>query len=100
MKNVVVTNGPFPEETLLGVLSYIDAMNVDLKSFSKDLYREIGGSLDIVQRSIQRAAQGCHVTRFFPRYKMEHACPAPVGDVQRLAQTARRELENVFIGNC
>lgn len=61
MKNVVVTNGSFPEETLLEVLPYVDAMNVDLKSFSQAFYGEIGGSLDIVQRFIARAAQECHV---------------------------------------
>lgn len=135
MENVVVTNGSFPEETLMEVLPYVDAMNVDLKSFSQAFYEEIGGSLDIVRRFIARAARECHVevttliipgkndtleemeclsqwlaavdpkiplhvTRFFPRYKMEQARPTPVRDVRRLAQAARRELEHVFIGNC
>ncbi len=61
MKNVVVTNGSFTQEVLLETLPFIDAMNIDLKSFSRDFYKEIGGDLDTVLRFIETAFQKCHV---------------------------------------
>lgn len=62
MKNVVVTNGSFSQEVLLETLPFIDAMNIDLKSFSRDFYREIGGDLDTTLRFIETAFQKkCHV---------------------------------------
>ena len=38
-----------------------------------------------------------HVTRFFPRYHMENR---DIGRVYLLAETARKYLKNVFVGNC
>ena len=61
MKNVVVTNGAFTEETLNEVLPYIDAFNIDLKGFTQAWYRELGGDLETVKRFIIRAAQRAHV---------------------------------------
>lgn len=61
MKNVVVTNGAFTEETLLEVLPYIDAFNIDLKGFTQAWYRELGGDLETVKRFIIRAVQRSHV---------------------------------------
>lgn len=61
MKNVVVTNGAFTEETLLEVLPWIDAFNIDLKGFTQAWYRELGGDLETVKRFIIRAAQLAHV---------------------------------------
>ena len=61
MKNVVVTNGAFTEETLLEVLPWIDAFNIDLKGFTQAWYRELGGDLETVKRFIIRAAQRAHV---------------------------------------
>lgn len=61
MKNVVVTNGAFPAETLDEVLPYIDAFNIDLKGFTRAWYRELGGDLDMVKRFIVRAAECAHV---------------------------------------
>lgn len=45
MKNVVVTNGYINREPLEQLLPLIDAMNIDLKAFSNEFYREIGGTL-------------------------------------------------------
>jgi len=59
--NVAVTNGCINEEPLLEILPYIDAMNIDLKSFRRDFYRRMGGDLDTVLRTIQIAAERCHV---------------------------------------
>lgn len=42
-------------------LPYIDAMNIDLKGFTRDYYRKLEGDLDTVKAFIKRAAQVCHV---------------------------------------
>lgn len=41
-----------------------------------------------------------HVTRFFPRYHMTDRNATEVRQVYRLAETAGKYLENVFVGNC
>lgn len=61
MKNVLVTNGTAELSVLEEILPYIDAMNVDLKGFTQDYYRKLGGDLDTVKAFIKRAAQVCHV---------------------------------------
>ncbi|MBQ6314129.1 MAG: AmmeMemoRadiSam system radical SAM enzyme [Mogibacterium sp.] len=62
MYNVIVTNGT-AELTVLDELEpYIDAMNIDLKGFSKRYYTEVlGGDLDMVKAFIARATSFCHV---------------------------------------
>lgn len=59
--NVVVTNGYINEGPLKALLPYIDALNIDLKSFSPEFYRAISGDLDVVKNSIRLAAAECHV---------------------------------------
>ncbi|HKM20461.1 MAG TPA: AmmeMemoRadiSam system radical SAM enzyme [Lachnospiraceae bacterium] len=61
MKNVVVTNGTANPWILEEMLPYIDAMNIDLKGFTKEFYEKIGGSLETVKEFIQIAAAHCHV---------------------------------------
>lgn len=61
LKTVVVTNGYINEKPLLGLLPYIDAMNIDLKTYSEDYYRRLGGNLEDVKRTISLAARECHV---------------------------------------
>lgn len=41
-----------------------------------------------------------HITRFFPRWKMQDADPTPVETVRHLAEVARAWLPDVSIGNC
>ena len=41
-----------------------------------------------------------HVTRFFPRWRMENSQPTPVATVKRLAEMASRRLRRVLVGNC
>lgn len=41
-----------------------------------------------------------HVTRFFPRYRMTDREATKVEKVYFVAQTARKYLKNVFVGNC
>lgn len=135
MKNVLVTNGTARLEVLEEILPYIDAMNIDLKGFREEYYRELGGDLQVVKEFIARSFVGCHVelttlivpgkndsasdmenearwiasisseiplhiTRFFPRYRMLNAQATAVEEVYRLAETARKYLKNVFVGNC
>jgi pyruvate formate lyase activating enzyme len=42
----------------------------------------------------------CHVSRFFPCYKMSDAKPTPVRTVYHLAEVARKHLRYVYTGNC
>jgi len=53
LKNVFVTNGFMTRESLEMIKPYLDAANVDLKSFSNDTYREkMGGRLKPVLNNI------------------------------------------------
>lgn len=59
---VLVTNGYISEEPLEELLPYVDAMNIDLKTFNTSSYKNLcGGSLNPVLRTIQKAAGKCHV---------------------------------------
>jgi len=61
LKTVLVTNGYVNEEPLLHLLPYIDAMNIDLKSFNGDYYHRLGGNLEDIKRTISLSASACHV---------------------------------------
>lgn len=59
---VLVTNGYIEEEPLLKLLPYIDAMNIDLKSFQKDYYKKIcGGDIKAVLNTIENSHERCHI---------------------------------------
>ena len=62
LKVVLVTNGtinPVPWEALL---PWVDAANIDLKGFTEDYYKWLGGDLEIVKSAIAKAVEkGCHV---------------------------------------
>ena len=59
--NVLVTNGMVCGAPLKALLPYIDAMNIDLKCFSDEGYRRLGGDLDTVLATIRASAAACHV---------------------------------------
>ncbi|MCX6747109.1 MAG: AmmeMemoRadiSam system radical SAM enzyme [Candidatus Pacearchaeota archaeon] len=63
LKNVLVTNGFFSKESFDYISNYVDAMNIDLKSFSEDFYRKYcGGRLKSVLETIKRAHEkGIHI---------------------------------------
>lgn len=61
MVNVLVTNGTIEEPPWRELLPYIDAANIDLKGFTTEWYRRLGGDLETVKRSISLAAERCHV---------------------------------------
>ncbi|WP_350454068.1 radical SAM protein [Slackia heliotrinireducens] len=59
--NVLVTNGMVGEGPLEELLEWIDAWNIDLKAFTQEGYDVCGGKLDVVKRTIRRAAACSHV---------------------------------------
>ncbi len=62
MKNVLVSNGTASLKVLREILPYIDAMNIDLKSFSEKVYRDIlKGDLKQTMDFIEEASKGCHM---------------------------------------
>jgi pyruvate formate lyase activating enzyme len=55
IKNIWVSNGFMTEKTLDFIAPYLDAINIDLKSFSKDFYQKIcKGQLEPVKGNIKR----------------------------------------------
>jgi pyruvate formate lyase activating enzyme len=62
-KNILVTNGFINGKPLERLLPYIDAMNIDLKSFKDTTYkRMLGGGLEPVKKAIEAALKnGVHV---------------------------------------
>ncbi|MEA3346523.1 MAG: AmmeMemoRadiSam system radical SAM enzyme [Candidatus Auribacterota bacterium] len=62
LKNVLVTNGYIEPKPLGELLPLIDAMNIDIKSFSEDFYKRLcGGSLKPVLNTIKLSSRQCHV---------------------------------------
>ena len=61
LKSVLVTNGTVAPAALKKILPLIDAMNIDLKGFSQEIYSILGGDFETVKRTITIAAQVCHV---------------------------------------
>ena len=137
LKVVLVTNGCVNDEIADTVLPLTDALNIDLKSFQDDVYRNIlGGNLAAVKNFIAKAAEQCHVeltslivpgmndseeeiramtqwiaslphgeeiplhiTRFFPRYRMQDRNPTEKAAILKLVEIARQRLKYVFPGN-
>ncbi len=66
LKNVIVTNGMINENRSGKLLSYTDALNIDLKTFSEEKYRKIGGDLKTVLDFIKKAAKAAHVEITMP----------------------------------
>ena len=59
---VLVTNGTASEQVYEEIAPYIDAMNIDIKSFSSDFYRNlINGDLAMTKDFIDRSVKSCHV---------------------------------------
>jgi len=61
LKNVLVTNGMICAEPLDSLLPLIDALNIDLKGFSKSIYDLLQGDFETVKATIHRSAKTCHV---------------------------------------
>ena len=62
LKTVLVTNGCVNAEIAEALLPLVDALNIDLKSFRPEVYRDLlGGDLEAVKSFIARAAETSHV---------------------------------------
>jgi len=63
LKNVLVTNGFINPDPLANLLPWVDAMNIDVKSFSADFYSQVcSGELEPVQATVEAAVRaGVHV---------------------------------------
>ncbi len=59
--NVLVSNGEATQAVLDELLPYIDAMNIDLKGFRREIYEQYGGDLDMVKEFIETACLSSHV---------------------------------------
>lgn len=135
LSNVLVTNGYICAEPLELLLPFIDALNIDLKSYNNEFYKNVlKGGLDEVKATIKTSAEQCHIeittlvipgvndskdeiaemaaflssispkiplhiTRFFPMYEWSDKSPTPVKTLFELADTARKYLQYVYVGN-
>lgn len=134
LETVLVTNGYVEQGPLEALLPHISAMNIDLKAFTPEGYRTLGGDLKTVKRTIELAARACHVevtclivpefndspeemtalseylygidpklplhiSRFFPRYRMQSRPPTARSAVFHLADLASQRLLYVYAGN-
>lgn len=64
LKTVLVTNGMICQKPLENLLPYVDAMNIDLKSFDQKYYSWCGApenGLETIKKSIEMSAESCHV---------------------------------------
>lgn len=63
LANVLVSNGMAGESVIAEIAPLIDAANIDLKCFTPDGYRSLGGDLETVKRTIRTLAgmPTCHL---------------------------------------
>lgn len=63
LKNVLVTNGFIEQEPFQELLPYIDALNIDVKGFNREFYREMikGDYLPVLRTAKQAYEAGKHV---------------------------------------
>ncbi len=62
IKTVLVSNGFIEKEPLEDLIPFIDAANIDLKSFNSSFYKKYcGGSLDPVKNTIKKMAETIHL---------------------------------------
>lgn len=60
--NLLITNGFINREPLKELLQYIDAVNIDLKAFNNEFYKDIcKGNIEPVKENIKIASKYCHL---------------------------------------
>ena len=138
LKNVLVTAGYVNEAPLCDLLPFIDAVNIDLKSFSDEVYRKVsrvrlqpildtllamrdaGVWIEITRLLIPGISDGeediramchwlmehgfadnpLHISRFFPRYKLQDIDATPLSALLSARRMAQEEgMRFVYIGN-
>ncbi len=61
LRIVLVSNGQINDRYLQKLLPFVDAWNIDLKAFSEDKYRKMGGDLKTVLNTIRKTTEKSHV---------------------------------------
>lgn len=62
MKNILVTNGNVTKDIADSILPLMDAVNIDLKAFNKETYKNIlKGDLEAVKYTIKKAYEETHL---------------------------------------
>lgn len=61
LKTALVTNGMIEPKPWEALLPYIDAANIDLKAFTQEGYRSLGGNLEVVKSTITAAVGRIHL---------------------------------------
>ena len=90
---VMVTNGFISEEPLRKILPYVDAMNIDLKSFSSHYYKTLcGARLDPVLKTIEIAAKECHVEITTLLVSEENASIQEVEEIAKFIQGIDKKI--------
>ena len=51
--SVMVSNGLFAEEPRDEVVRFVDALNIDVKTFDPEAYRRLGGNLEVVKENVE-----------------------------------------------
>lgn len=52
-KNILISNGYINQEPLKDLIKFIDAFNIDVKTFSKEFYKNLHGDIDIIKKNIE-----------------------------------------------
>ncbi len=137
IKNIFVTNGFMTGEALEEIAPWLDAANVDLKSFRNEFYKKYcGGQLQPVLDSLRKMKElgiwvevttliiptlndskeelrdiaryiyslgpetPWHISRFYPRYRMENLPPTPVETIHMASEIGKEAgLKYVYSGN-
>ncbi len=61
LDTILITNGNINERPLRRLLPYIDAMNIDLKTYDEREYKRLGGDLETVKKTIKLANEYSHI---------------------------------------
>ncbi|MBW2636895.1 MAG: AmmeMemoRadiSam system radical SAM enzyme [Deltaproteobacteria bacterium] len=123
IRNIWVTNGYINETPLLELTKSIDAANVDIKSFSEDLYSRLNAGrlkpvlntlivptyaddMEMIKRMCHWIVENLgpdyplHFSRFFPLYKLTHLPPTPISFLEEArAEAMKTGLHYVYVGN-
>ncbi len=82
LKNVLVTNGYIEQEPLKELLPFIDALNIDLKSYDDEYYKELcGGNIGPVLETIKISAEKSHVEITTLIIEGENDSPEKIGSM-------------------
>jgi pyruvate formate lyase activating enzyme len=129
LKNVLVSAGYINEIPLRDLILYVDAANIDLKSFDGSMYRHLCGAsllhnegvwLEITRLmvtgmtdDVQDIAAMCtwlvdkgmaevplHLSRFYPHHQLMNLPPTPVTTLTKASEIAREKgMKYVYVGN-